>query len=341
MADVPPSALSVAAKGVADAIDAHFRRNGAKLHIATDTPIEGAKLANGDTNVVNLFFYRVAPSGFHAAQTSGEPMLIRTYCLVTPFAAKGGGGPDGNGNAVPAGETDLRILGEVLRLFHEHPVLGPFSAPGGANATAYALQSVLLPTDMEEINHIWTALNGETAYRMSATYEFSLVPVDPAQAAPASGPMTGFVAEVDPNTERRTTELDAVATLDGWQPDLRLVDAQGALVEALTLTWSAAAFANNPADPVTLALIGAAGRIAELVWERQVGPNDWEPAVTVQTVVGAARFDDPASRLQPALPQTDAPTLYRLAAWPTDGAGARLPDARPSRTLTLAVEAGP
>ena len=32
---------------------------------------------------------------------------------------------------------------------------------------------------MEELNHIWTTQGGELAYRLSAAYEFALIPIEP------------------------------------------------------------------------------------------------------------------------------------------------------------------
>jgi hypothetical protein len=332
MPAVPASALSIAADGVARAIERHFRLNGAQLRVTTDTPVAAAKLTEGARHIVNLFFYRVAPSGFHATSGPGDPLALRTYCLVTPFTSD-----DGGEMQVTRGEHDLRLLGEVLRLFHETPVIGPF-ASGAGHAAAYALQAVLHPGDMEEINHIWTALNGDTSYRPSAVYEFSLIPVDPAVARTPAPPAYGFSVDVDPHLRRREEGL-ATDALTSWSPALMAVDPDtGGLRDRLTGAAGAAA------GLVRAVLAGPDGHHARLVWQQRV-PDGWQPVdapAPVDLAMPARRLDR-ANAVQVDAPAGEAGDLFQLRAWPLEAAAGRpLAGAQPSNAVDYRiVEAGP
>ena len=83
----------------------------------------GANLAaSNSSNTLNLFFYRFEPGGFGPEPAPDEPWLLRLHCLVTAFGVLE--------NQVSAGENDLRLLGEVIRVFHEKPVLDAVQVNG-------------------------------------------------------------------------------------------------------------------------------------------------------------------------------------------------------------------
>ena len=80
----------------------------------------------------------------------------------------------------------------------------------------YRLQAVLQAPTMEELNHIWTTQGGELAYRLSAAYEFALIPIEPLDHRAPAGPMTlgdprraAFGAEAEPG--RLRSEIGAEA----------------------------------------------------------------------------------------------------------------------------------
>ena len=72
------------------------------------------------------------PTGFTFGLDPGESWLLRLHCLITPFGAAE--------SPVSSGENDLRLLGEVLRVFHEKPVL-PALDLGGAPPCAWKSSS--------------------------------------------------------------------------------------------------------------------------------------------------------------------------------------------------------
>jgi hypothetical protein len=199
---VPVSSLSVAVQGIADFLDAGF---GEDVVITVDTPQRASeRVKGGDKHFLNLFVYRVAPSGFHAATTADEPFFIRINALLTPFLGD---------EAAQSSDADLRILGHAIRVLQSRPVI-PTVLPGAAGAPPdfrtgphldYRLQAVLQAPTMEELNHIWTTQGGELAYRLSAAYEFALIPIEPLDHATPAGPVTTGMIEVRPGMTDRDT----------------------------------------------------------------------------------------------------------------------------------------
>ena len=175
------SSLSVAIQATADFIAAQMADD---VVVSVDAPQRAQKRAeDGDVHVLNMFVYRIAPSGFHADPGNDEPTFVRASLLITAF-------PSGQGDPPP--DSDLRVLGQALRVLQSFPVIPavlPGAAPVGAppddfrnpagKVTSYQLQAALQAPTMEELNHIWTTQGGELAYRLSAAYELSLIPIEP------------------------------------------------------------------------------------------------------------------------------------------------------------------
>src|SRR5690606_940533 len=87
-------------------------------------------------------------------------------------------------------------------VLQSHPVLpvtgGPLPGdvlPNLADPTEYFLQAVMLAPAMEEVNHIWTTQGGDLAYRLSAVYEFSLIPIEPLVPSEAAAPPRTLVLD--------------------------------------------------------------------------------------------------------------------------------------------------
>ncbi|MCJ9429319.1 Pvc16 family protein [Kordiimonas marina] len=173
------SSLSVAIQGTADFLAVRMADD---VVVTVDAPQRAQKQAeDADKHVLNLFAYRLVPSGFHADMGDHDPTFIRAHILLTAF-------PAGHGDPPP--DSDLRVLGQAVRVLQSFPVIPvtlPGAAPPGAPAsdfrksqtTSYRLQAVLQAPTMEEINHVWTTQGGELAYRLSAAYELALIPIEP------------------------------------------------------------------------------------------------------------------------------------------------------------------
>lgn len=190
------SSLSVAVQATADFLAARMADD---VVVTVDAPQRAQKQAeDANTHVLNIFVYRIAPSGFHADMGHEDATFIRANVLLTAF-------PAGQGDPPP--DSDLRVLGQAVRVLQSFPVI-PTPLPGAAPANApaddfrraaqdvtkYELQAVLQAPTMEELNHIWTTQGGELAYRLSSAYELALIPIEPlTHATPAPDVQTGEI----------------------------------------------------------------------------------------------------------------------------------------------------
>lgn len=278
---VPVSSLSVAVQGIADYLDSRF---GEDVVISVNSPQRASELlrgSNSSAHYLNLFVYRIAPSGFHASAGADETQFIRIYCLLTPFPAEG---------ETVAADADLRILGEAIRVLQANPVLpiaatSPLpGAPVGDPAQPdfrrdphleYRLQAVMQAPGMEELNHIWTTQGAELAYRLSAAYEFALIPIEPlvrrAAPAPIRSALLGVNADldgrdggfIDASAQTRAIPLAGTAAETpaptAWLPVQMLVDGD-ALTSSLAI--------DAAATTVEIALAGPVGEevAIEVAW---------------------------------------------------------------------------
>jgi len=181
----PESSLSVALQGFADFLADNFEED---VVVTVDAPQKAQEQAkDASTHILNIFVYRIAPSGFHASLGDEDPSFIRANILLTAFPA---------GQGAPPPDSDLRVLGQAIRVLQSFPVIPgtlPGPAPGGAPedfrnnpVSQYQMQAVLQAPTVEELNHIWTTQGGELAYRLSAAYELALIPIEPlTHASPA------------------------------------------------------------------------------------------------------------------------------------------------------------
>src|SRR5262245_66647364 len=76
--------------------------------------------------------------GLGSHELPNQTLWIRVYCIITAFSV--------DEDRISAGESDLRLIGEVLRLFHETPVLAPIDVGG----EVMQAQMVLQPLRSEE-----------------------------------------------------------------------------------------------------------------------------------------------------------------------------------------------
>ena len=79
-------------------------------------------------------------------------------------------------------KNDLRLIGEVMRILHEQPVI---SVSNGTNGEIAQLQIVPHPLNLDNLNHIWST-QGDTAYRLSVAYEMALAPIPLTEAVERS-----------------------------------------------------------------------------------------------------------------------------------------------------------
>lgn len=193
MAAPSPSSLSRVCRSVADfvwrEINAGALADGLEKNVEEVTLGNPAAVASGgktgagsDIQRLNLFFYRFEPFEYAADLLPGETWMMRTHCLITPFAC--------SEENISAGENDLRLLGEVMRAFHEMPVQKVEVEVSNGEKVDFHIQAIFEPLSTEAINQIWSTQGGDVAYRPSVSYEISLAPVLPKNKA-VDAPLVG------------------------------------------------------------------------------------------------------------------------------------------------------
>jgi hypothetical protein len=224
------------------------------------------------------------------------------------------------------------MLGQVLRVFHEQPVLGPLEADG----EPIQLQIVFRPLSPEDLNHIW-ATQSEAVYRTSVAYEVALVPILPARPSVGT-PLVGaighqtapriaarhepFAGEVAFPTVRKVTVDTRVP---GWAPAICFVVEGG---YARSLVFEAGSQAVKDFVPA----VWVAGnpvleeeesvRLQWQIWDPDQGWRDSEPSVDATPMSTGIDPDAglPAS-VSPVTIGWPAPTTLPLGTGFTDGPG--------------------
>lgn len=305
-----PTPLSQICKGLRAYLDLALNiEDRTKATVVLATPADTAPSADSSDHRLNLFFYRFEPAGLFPDTLPGETGWIRAFCLVTPFAAEEG--------SISAGENDLRLIGEVIRIFHEKPV---FQLE--VDGQTYQIQAVFLPLGLDQLNQLWST-QGDTIYRPSVLYEFSLVPVVPAVAAIASPLAGGFSLGVGAGDEAATPREEmpeVVATtpdvsVAAWAPAIAFVHA-GTCVSSQSFALGSdelAAFTPN------VWVAGRAGESVDLIWETWDAETGWQvvdPATA--TVITDPTLDpdavDTATTVALTLPFDDHVGQMRLTA---------------------------
>lgn len=310
---LPESALSVAVQSFADFLDTQSPPD---VAVSVDTPNQAQKTADDSTSdFLNVFAYRLSPSGFHPEVTSNEPFFVRVQVLLTAF-------PRGQGTADP--DADLRVLGHAVRVLHSTPVIPvilPGPLPGGAEpgdfregpTTDYALQAVMQAPTMEELNHIWTTQGGELAYRVSAAYELAVVPIDP-------------LSRVAPAPDVQVSELVVAPGI----PRPTLLFRDGA---RLTTIFEAAAGAADVPVVVTGRPMSNAVLIVD--WRRADGRVERQTPQLVQ--IQTDDINAPGAQFAVTLDSPANADRADIAAVPSDASGTILREAKPSNVLTLTI----
>lgn len=272
---LPRSAISQVCKYVREFVNDGLKSTDNTVDILLGTPAEAVKGQVDTKHRINLFFHRFGPARFGEHLTPKDPWRLRLNCLITSFAT-------GEDN-VSAGENDLRLIGEVMRLFHETPVLSGIEIQNADDTVRdiVDVQVIFQPLTLDEINHLWST-QGDVAFRPSVLYEMALGPIYPSE--PASDVMrvgaagievhgttdvspNGFEGEVFGAPVRAVTV--AVNRLD-WTPHICFVNEQRC-EQSVALAVSAA----EPTDFKPHVWI--AGRTDELVtlrwdvWDSESG----------------------------------------------------------------------
>jgi len=287
---IPPSSLSQVCRNVAQFVRAGINASDSAVTVLIGNPAMAVPDGGGHGagHRLNLFFYRFDTGGFQSDLQPADPWRLRMHCLFTPFAVAETDGA----TTTSAGENNLRLLGDVMRLFHEVPILpqwtisapeqDPTSPTGNVDTVNVRVQAVMTALSLEDLHNIW-GTQGEVTYRPSVAYEMSLIPVMPRGLRPPERLAGALGADVraditfagGADTAARPLEVtrqvvDTAAP--DWAPRICLIHARGCHVSLAFREGSPELAAFSPSVWVA----GDPAASVTLQWEAW-GLNGWAP----------------------------------------------------------------
>lgn len=335
---IDKSSLSIALQGFADFLSTQFSQD---VMVTVDSPNAAHEQAKGrDKAVLNIFPYRIKPSGVHPELGPNEPLFLRASVLLTAFS---------NTSDAVTKDADLRVLGHALAVLSSNPVIPMVLPAEGAAADAlpdettfYRLQVVLQPTEMEEMNHIWSIQGSDLTYRLSAAYELALIPIEPLDYLTPPADVGSVILDIGANGTGLVLDSDGnkvppghvmgdmpigippKGNSTGWLP-FSMFRAGGSLRPNLEVAPGTAS--------VEVVVAGPQGEDAEITvnWTREDGSTSSQTAQ--MTTIGSAVLapSAPAATVTLSSPADgDVAVIHTRAA---------IPDAPLGNTLTLRVAA--
>ncbi len=164
------------------------------------------KARNGTSgSQVNLFLYHTVlssgrrnmdvPQRVRAGETGYPPLPLNLHYLVTVYY---GDNEDDIDTATDANRLlgSHRLLGRAMSILHDHPLLGPADInailpPGDRLDNPYEeVESVRItpdPLSLDDVSKLWAGF--QTQYRMSTTYEASVVLINSSRPTAAALPV--------------------------------------------------------------------------------------------------------------------------------------------------------
>lgn len=252
-------------------------------HIRIGHPADTIQdLESFEVNCLNLFFYDVNYDGYPADGSSDNPFYVRLYCLITAVGFKSSE-PEEPGSTndrdVSKGENELRLIGEVMRVLHEKPLLSVGDTDGNEIAQ---LQVISHAMDLDKLNHIWSTQT-DTSYRLSVAYEMALAPVPhrlPVDTLPLVGdPQMVVWGDMTRESEK---ERDGVISLqpqveyleidtddEDWMPHICYVETVSTSSKKLHYVFKIEGDLNTPLDVLIAAKDGEEVKLFWNVWRRK------------------------------------------------------------------------
>jgi hypothetical protein len=128
-------------------------------------------------NQVNLFLYQITPNAAWrnipaaTGPPSQPPLALNLYYLLSAYGD----------NEDDPGPMSHQLLGQAMRLLHDHPVLDPAVVRGalpGADLHEQVerVRITLQPLSLDEMSKLWTTF--QAPYRLSVAYEAAVVRID-------------------------------------------------------------------------------------------------------------------------------------------------------------------
>jgi Pvc16 N-terminal domain len=132
----------------------------------------------GDPPRINLFLYRILENSAlknldwqakrgEPSRIAPPPLSLNLYYLMTSYARN----VSETGNA-----TSHAILGEAMRVFHEHAVVPQDALVPGLSNAGEQIKIMLNPLDPDELGRVWSTFS--QPFRLSVMYEVSVVQLE-------------------------------------------------------------------------------------------------------------------------------------------------------------------
>ncbi len=298
---LPTSSLSIVCSSIVEFVRQGLDATNNSISVTIGAPAEVAK--DNTQHRVSLFFYRFEPAGFGPDFTPADPWRIRLFCLITAFGVVE--------EQISAGDNELRLVGEVMRLFHETPVMEAVTV----NDETVRLQVVFQPLGSDEINNIWSTQN-DVSYRPSVAYEMALAPVVPSELGVGSPLVGAFGSQVFGTMDGRTaaftgttahppvTAHEVDTQVEGWPPSICAVSG-GVCLQSVALEVGSTELSNF--DPPSVWLAGDTSATVTLRWEVWDQTQGWRSEGPTLDTSPVTTGIDPDSGIPSGLPAIALP----------------------------------
>jgi hypothetical protein len=202
------TALRATSSTLAELLRSHFIAD-ASLRLLFDSSSGGTmvvslnspqEMTTNNEQGVSLWLYRVVKDGerpndsmerISRTQLRRRPLPLSLQYLVTPIVATR------NNHSSP--ETEQIILGKIIQILHDHPVLSGAGLKDDFSGTDVELHVHLESPSVDESARIFDAL--ERSYQLSLSYQVGLVMIDSehepfaASAVQMAAPDYGIIVE--------------------------------------------------------------------------------------------------------------------------------------------------
>tara|TARA_Y100000310_G_scaffold337574_1_gene425027 strand:+ start:783 stop:1814 length:1032 start_codon:yes stop_codon:yes gene_type:complete len=296
---IADSSLYLICNSVADFVRGGLQTFDNDINVYLGSPAD--LTAHSDEDRINLFFYRFEPSGFQANLHPNLPWHIRLHCMITCMAV--------DDDDTHPGEDDLRLLGQILTLFHEQRIQPMFVV----NDIPVRLNAVFNPASDEQLNQLWS-VQGDASYRPSVLFEMSLAPIKPEELK-GDAPLVGFTgsqaagsfdSRFDSFSGTISTPLFAGGNVNqsnpAWTPIICWVDGDECVTSLSVDVESVLPTNFNP----QLWVAGRMGETVSLEWQIWQG-DDWVTDAGIDLVISSTAINPEAIPL--TLPTLSLPAL--------------------------------
>ena len=140
----------------------------------------------GGDRRVNLFLYRILENStlknldWHVkpgdvTRITPPPLSLNLYYLLTAYAQN---------DTLTGNATAHEMLGEAMRVFHEHAVVPTDTLVQGLRGASEQIKIMLNPLEPDELGRLWSTFS--QPFRLSVRYEISVVQLEARHERPVS-----------------------------------------------------------------------------------------------------------------------------------------------------------